>query len=210
MVVSSPCSWQQVRFSNEENDTQSTALQELTSEMINDMWYNRQEFDVIKHQVRSIVWRQQFLNGETPSSSFRKNNNHDDTDNISVLQRYGPHRSAYKKLVIRYTLHAQNHSIDPDFLRSVSTQFSARARALAANQGFEDYCEVYDPLDSLLGSATIPNDLVHGDDQEQNDADRSTFITKKRNRDDDDDDDHPYCDDERTEVPKRRRLLSST
>mmetsp|Transcript_8318 Transcript_8318/g.20029 ORF Transcript_8318/g.20029 Transcript_8318/m.20029 type:complete len:223 (-) Transcript_8318:45-713(-) len=184
---STSCCWRQVRFSNDENDTQNAPHEELSPEMINDMWYTHEE---MKHQVRSIVCR------HLHCENFGWNST---TDNISALQRYSPQRSEYKQTTLRCILQAQNQSSDPDFIRSVSIQCTVRARALAANQGLEDYCEVYDPLDSLLGSASPEKEMDYGDDREQKNADAPT--TKRKQED------HPH-DDARTEVAKRRRLSS--
>lgn len=183
----------QVRFSTDENGTHRASHEELTSEMINDIWYTPEELKDIKHEVRSLVCRH-FHRGATSSYCDRNS-----SDDIPALKRYDPQRIVHKQTTLRYVLQAQNHSSEPDFIRSVSRQFSVCARALAANQGFEDYCEVYDPLDSLVSDTSAgvtESHIVYADDQEQSSID--SFIKRKQ-------EDH-HRDDERTEISKRRRL----
>lgn len=144
-------SWRHVYFSDGENDTQrSVTHKELTPDMIQELWYSQDDIERMKNEVRCLVCKQrQIMN----TSAREATNDNSSMSTTSNLQRYGAQRSKYRRDTLQSILNAQNQNRDPEFLRQVSEQCTAWARALAANQGLEDYCEVYDPLDSLIGSA---------------------------------------------------------
>mmetsp|Transcript_39917 Transcript_39917/g.96307 ORF Transcript_39917/g.96307 Transcript_39917/m.96307 type:complete len:132 (-) Transcript_39917:101-496(-) len=98
-----------------------------------------------------------------------------------------PNARNTKKSAKYHILHAQKKSRDPEFIRSVSRRCTAWARAIAREQGFHDYCAVYDPLDGLL-------DLEDFDESFTN-----TMDEKKRIRDEEMTQEGPSS--------KRQRLL---
>lgn len=141
-----------VRFSmNDENDSQSAPHKELTAEMIDDLWYTEDEITEIKNNVRSLVIR---------NSQHKVN----DEEEMAGLEKYNPQRSEYKKAALYHILRAQSKSRDPEFLRSVSSRSTAWARTVAADQGFHDYCEIYDPLDNLLDFDNLEPMMNFNDD----------------------------------------------
>lgn len=151
-----------VHFSTDENDSQSAPHKELTTDMINGIWYNCDEIQQFKQEVRSIVIRHyQTTNGTTPPTK----------NEIPELERYGPQRSEYKRFARHHIIQAQKHSRDPNYLRSVARRCTAWARAVATDRGFHDYCAVYDPLDGLLDTADFETietiEIDANDDEEQ-------------------------------------------
>jgi len=147
-----------VQFSNDENDTHSAPHEQLSPEMIAATWYSYQEIQHFKEEVRSAVLRHYYQQGETKNED----------DEMAGLEKYDPQRSQYKQSALHYTLQAQSQSRDPSFLRSIARRCTAWARTLAINQGFNDYCAVYDPLDGLLDVADFESRAVNADDNEQN------------------------------------------
>jgi len=147
-----------VQFSNDGNDAQSAPPKELSSEMIEVIWYSSQEIQHFKEEVRSMVLRHYYQQGETKNED----------DEMAGLEKYDPRRSKYKQSALHYTLQAQSHSRDPNYLRSIARRCTAWARTLATNQGFHYYCAVYDPLDGLLDVADFESIAVNADDNEQN------------------------------------------
>ena len=113
--------------------------------MIEDMWFTYEEITKFKHDVRSLVIRKVQRNNNKGIT-----NNDDNDEEMSGLEKYNPQRSAYKKSALYHILNAQKKSRDPQFLRAVSRRSTAWARAIANEQGFKDYCAIYDPLDDLL------------------------------------------------------------
>ncbi|CAJ1965471.1 unnamed protein product [Cylindrotheca closterium] len=150
-----------VHFSADENDSRSAPHEELTLEMIDDMWYTPQHIDHFKQSVKYIIYI--ILNKEKQSED-----EHAETE-TSGLERYRPQRSEYKRSALFYTLHAQSKDRNPEFIRAVARRCTAWARSIATEQGFEDYCDVYDdPLDRLLAdsnvSATLLEDYIESND----------------------------------------------
>lgn len=146
-----------VQFSNDENNAQSAPHKELSSEMVEDIWYSSEEIQNFKEEVRSMVLQHYYKQGET------KNEN----DEMAGLEKYDPRRSRFKQSALYYTLRAQRQSRDPKFLRSVARRCTAWARALATSQGFHDHCAVYDPLDGLLDVADFESRAVNVKNDEQ-------------------------------------------
>ncbi|KAL3932771.1 MAG: hypothetical protein SGBAC_010696 [Bacillariaceae sp.] len=130
-------SFRRVRFAADENDSQSPAHRALTSEMISELWYTHEEVTKFKNDIRSLVIRQ-VQKGDLPK------------EEMMGLEKYNPQRSEFKKSAKYHILHAQRQNQDPEFLRSVSRRCTAWARAIARDQGFQDFCAVSDPLDGLL------------------------------------------------------------
>jgi hypothetical protein len=139
--------------------------------MINDMWFTHEDITKFKHEVRSLVIRKVQNGGTVPSTEKEQEND----DEMSGLEKYNPQRSAYKRSALYNVLHAQSKSRDPYFLRANSRRSTAWARAIANQQGFQDYCAVYDPLDDLL-------DFENSNFLESND-DHSSESPHKRNHD---------------------------
>ncbi|CAJ1939297.1 unnamed protein product [Cylindrotheca closterium] len=149
-----------VRFSVDENDTQSAPNQELTAEMISELWYTHEEVTGFKQEIRTLVIRRMQKGSLTE-------------DEMAGLEKYHPQRSEYKKSAKHHILHAQTKRRGPEFLRSISRRCTAWARAIATEQGFHDYCAVYDPWDGLNFESVI----VAADTN-----DSSVTITEKRMR----------------------------
>jgi hypothetical protein len=146
-----------VQFSNDENDAQSAPPKELSLEMIEVIWYSSQEIQHFKEEVRSMVLRHYYQQGETKNED----------DEMAGLEKYDPRRSKYKQSALYYTLQAQSQSRDPNFLRLVARRCTAWARTLATNQGFHDHCAVYDPLDTLFDVADFDSRAVNVNDDEK-------------------------------------------
>ena len=72
---------------------------------------------------------------------------------------------------------------EAEFLRIVSKKLTAWARDAAVSQGFADFCQVYDPLESLLGdSCENYNDSFFNENGKRNMVEESSqcFITEDR------------------------------
>lgn len=139
--VSVPQHCRHARFAVDKIDSQSAPHRTLTSSMINEMWYTPKEIDEFKQDIRSIVIRRAHKGGSLAE---------DDEDEMAGLEKYSHQRSQYKKFAKYHTLNAQSKNRDPEFLRAVSRRFTAWATSIARDQGFQDYCAAYDPLDELL------------------------------------------------------------
>mmetsp|Transcript_40961 Transcript_40961/g.98776 ORF Transcript_40961/g.98776 Transcript_40961/m.98776 type:complete len:213 (-) Transcript_40961:92-730(-) len=168
-----------VHFSDDENDSQSAPHQELTLEMITDMWHTPEQINYFKQSAKYVI-----LNKENLDL-------HDDEFAISGLERYGPKRSEYKRSALFYTLHAQHKSRNPEFIRAVARRCTGWARSVATEQGFADYCDVYDPLARLLADPNASVSLLKA-------VNKSQDIAEKRLR--------PVEDEESAVQSKRQRL----
>mmetsp|Transcript_5060 Transcript_5060/g.12072 ORF Transcript_5060/g.12072 Transcript_5060/m.12072 type:complete len:206 (+) Transcript_5060:307-924(+) len=130
-----------VSFSSDENDSQSAPHKELTSEMIQDIWYNAEEMRGFKKQAKSIIL-QRYQQPQTAQE--------EETDeNALGLERYEPKRDEFRRAAIFYTVQAQNKSKDPEFIRLIAHKCTDFARAAAVHQGMKDFAAAYYPLFSL-------------------------------------------------------------
>lgn len=155
-----------VHFSvNDENDSRSAPHQELTAEMINDMWYTPQNIDSFKENAKYAIVNQAKLSQMDDNEEF----------SMSGLERYGRQRTEYKRSALYYTLDAQRKTRNPDFIRSVARRCTAWARSVAAQQGFEDYCDVYDPLSRLLADPTFSVEILKAVNKSQGMAEKRSL-----------------------------------
>jgi hypothetical protein len=117
----------------------------LTEEDCEALWYQPKEVAAFKADVRYLIM---YYAGSRSSSM-----SHAEDDDMRGLERYNLERSTYKKSAIYYVLMAQKKSKgNPKVIRMVSKRCTGWAQELALHQGFEDFCAVYDPLETLLGS----------------------------------------------------------
>jgi hypothetical protein len=116
----------------------------LTEEDCEALWYQPEEVAAFKADIRYLI----MYYAESRSSCT----SHDEDDDMRGLERYNLERSTYKKSAIYYVLMAQKKSKgNPKVIRMVSKRCTGWAQELALHQGFEDFCAVYDPLETLLG-----------------------------------------------------------
>ena len=164
-----------VRFAldetNNKSDAEVSVSPPLASELPDyrsiqdDLWYRSEEIAAFKRDARNIV-------------AFRKKIAKKDEDDVYGLGRYSLERAKHKRriihciLVVASRIGLKNESGAEEFLRAVSERLSERARKEAQTQGFFDFCEVYDPLESLLG------DDGKGEENSYNDY----FFNKKHKR----------------------------
>lgn len=101
------------------------------------LWYSQSEIMIFKLKAKAEI-----LKGKQTS------------EDTSGFERFDATRSKYKKSALHYVLMSQKVKRDPDFQRYISLRCTSWAKLLALNQGFEDFCKVYDPLSSLFGDDT--------------------------------------------------------
>jgi hypothetical protein len=127
-----------VRFNLEKIEISDNAapplMKELTIETVRQLWYSQGEILTFKQHAKAIVLH-------------RKQT----TEDTSGFERFDITRAKYKKTALHYVLLSQKVQRDPEFQSYISRRCTARAKIIALNQGLEDFCEVYDPLISLLG-----------------------------------------------------------
>jgi hypothetical protein len=109
----------------------------LTPEICRELWYQPDEINDFKKETRSLVLDVGNAKGG---------------DELCGLERFSFERARYKRRVIRYVLLAQKQK-GAEFMREIAEKLTAWARDIAEAQGFADFCQVYDPLESLLGSS---------------------------------------------------------
>lgn len=105
------------------------------------LWYQRAEISAFKSDARNVI-----LLGATRGDVCFE-------EELSGLERFNLQRSLGKKAAIQYVLLAQKKNKGPEFIRLVYEKCNAWAMEFAVDQGFKDFCQVYDPLESLLGSS---------------------------------------------------------
>mmetsp|Transcript_111306 Transcript_111306/g.156250 ORF Transcript_111306/g.156250 Transcript_111306/m.156250 type:complete len:202 (+) Transcript_111306:85-690(+) len=108
----------------------------LTDETCRQLWYQPDEIGYFKHDTRNLVLFGQSFGGD---------------DDMSGLERYNMERSKHKRDVLHYILAIHRLGKDADFLGKASRTSTAWASDIASQQGFYDYCAVYDPLAVCLG-----------------------------------------------------------
>lgn len=160
-----------VRFVLDKNDETSTvektSAPPLTPESCRELWYEPHEIDGFKKEARDLV-----LYGGTGAG-----------DDLCGLERFSFERSKQKRRVLRYVIYMQKQRKEAEFLRIVSKKLTAWARDAAVSQGFADFCQVYDPLESLLGdSCENYNDSFFNENGKRNMVEESSqcFITEDR------------------------------
>jgi hypothetical protein len=150
---------------------------ELTMDQAHQLWYKQSEIAAFKSSARRIVLSTGTVDEQPDEGEC----------DPSGLERFSLQRSFHKKRAIQCVVKASKRrkdltplfvasgrvcSLEPDLMiseNSVSLIYqhcSAVATEIALEQGFKDFCQVYDPLASLLGDANI-------DDMEDMNSDRS-------------------------------------
>eukprot|EP00339_Tiarina_fusa_P019091 CAMPEP_0117050154 /NCGR_PEP_ID=MMETSP0472-20121206/34630_1 /TAXON_ID=693140 ORGANISM="Tiarina fusus, Strain LIS" /NCGR_SAMPLE_ID=MMETSP0472 /ASSEMBLY_ACC=CAM_ASM_000603 /LENGTH=195 /DNA_ID=CAMNT_0004763831 /DNA_START=103 /DNA_END=690 /DNA_ORIENTATION=+ len=121
----------------------------LTDETCAELWYQPDEIACLKHDTRNMVLYGQNSFGET---------------DMSGLERYSMERSRHKKEVIRYVLMVHRMGKDADCLGDASRNSTSWAAGVAAQQGYNDYVEVYNPLPELvIDDAEYADFMRYGD-----------------------------------------------
>ena len=131
-----------VHFERSETDTRDCEgagplFQTLDEQTCSEIWYNPVEIGQFKKEARKIIL-------QSP----------EDEDKLCGLERFNYERSMGKKSVLRLVLRAQKEDKRPEFIRQVYEKCASWATEYALEQGFVDFCRVYDPLQSLLGTAS--------------------------------------------------------
>ncbi|CAJ1948565.1 unnamed protein product [Cylindrotheca closterium] len=121
-----------VCFSNEENAA-SSPLKEITNEHVANVWYSKGEIGSFKAQAKYLV-----LSGLPPK------------EDTFGLERYQLERSRQKRATVNYVVLSQKVNRDSEFQSYISRRNSSTSKEAALNQALENFCQVYDPLSSLL------------------------------------------------------------
>jgi hypothetical protein len=119
-------------------------FQTLTLETCQELWYQPKEIAVFKAVTRQLI-----LYGKASLPQGRSGQ--EEEDGMDGLERFNLERSKHKKTSIHCVILAQQQQKGPDFLKIISKKCTRRANDLAVMQGFQDFVQVYDPLESLLG-----------------------------------------------------------
>lgn len=129
-----------VSFNLDKENAAPSPMKEITPEHATDMWYSKQDIRSFQSEVRSFVL------GGLPSS-----------DETFGLERYQIERSRQKKSAVSRVVLSQQVKKDPEFQSYISRNHTFTFKELALNQALENYCDVYDPLGSLLEGGDIFN-----------------------------------------------------
>ena len=123
----------------------------LTEDICKELWFQQSEIANIRTTTRNIILF------SDPKS-----------EDLAGLERFRNfERSQRKKSANRFVLLAQWKGFDSNFIGKISEECSQWAVTEAALQGFRDFCQVYDPLESLLGPQppssppTTPSPCAH-------------------------------------------------
>lgn len=102
----------------------------LTTETCRQLWYQADEINHIKSNVRDLVYYGRSHNGDR---------------DMSGLQRFRVERAQHKRDVIQYILkvHRKIGIQNAEFLDKASRQSSAWAKNVARFQAYQDFCSVY-------------------------------------------------------------------
>jgi hypothetical protein len=153
-------------------------FQTLTLETCQELWYQPKEIAVFKAITRQLI-----LYGK---ATLSQGGSGQEEDGLDGLERFNLERSKHKKTSIHCVILAQQQQKGPDFLKIISKKCTRRANDLAVMQGFQDFIQAYDPLESLLGSnAAVQNynDYFFNEQEEGN-----NHHNKRAHEDDNDDD----------------------
>ena len=115
-----------VSFSSEEN------VKEISTSNT-DSWYSKNDISSFKMQVKSFVLGQT----STEEEAFG-------------MERYQFERRQQKKTALRHIVLSQQVKKDPEFQRYISRHQTATSKEMALNEALANFCDVYDPLSSLL------------------------------------------------------------
>ena len=137
----------------------------LKLETAQEIWYLQSEIASFKREARNIL-----LYGKT-----------EEKDELCGLERFNLERSIQKKNAVKYVMLAQKLQKGADFVKEVYRQCTTWATDLALVQGFNDFCEVYDPLKSLLGDncAENYNDCFFSEKKRPLSVDENSFETRR-------------------------------
>ncbi|CAJ1948577.1 unnamed protein product [Cylindrotheca closterium] len=108
-------------------------ITEITQEHLTNNWYSKRDIRAFREQAKELV-----LSG-LPSN-----------EETFGLERYKLERSRQKKSTVKYVVLSQKVVKDPGFQRYISRRRTSTSKEAALNQALENFCEVYDPLSSLL------------------------------------------------------------
>lgn len=100
-------------------------------------WYSTNEIRSFKAQVKALV-----------SKGLPSN------EEIFGMERYAWDRQSSRKKIVKYVFLSQKINRDPEFQNYISRRRSSAYKEMALNQALENFCEVYDPLSSLLGDGS--------------------------------------------------------
>eukprot|EP00526_Cylindrotheca_closterium_P019042 CAMPEP_0113629664 /NCGR_PEP_ID=MMETSP0017_2-20120614/15403_1 /TAXON_ID=2856 /ORGANISM="Cylindrotheca closterium" /LENGTH=223 /DNA_ID=CAMNT_0000540079 /DNA_START=52 /DNA_END=723 /DNA_ORIENTATION=+ /assembly_acc=CAM_ASM_000147 len=120
-------------FEKENPAAAPSPVKEITLDHITNVWYSKGEIRSFKTQAKSLILRGLPSNEETFG-----------------MERYQLERSRTKKNTVKYVVLSQKVKSDPEFQSYISRRNSSTAKEFALDQALENFCEVYDPLSSLL------------------------------------------------------------
>jgi hypothetical protein len=135
-----------VRFQEENTTFIPPLLSELTLDQAEKLWYQRSDIAAFKCHVQKLL-----LQGR---------NQYDHQEDRSGLERFNLDRSLHKKRTNHCVVQAWkkrkvlSHATtigSPEIVSQIYRNHSAVSTELALEQGLEDFCQVYDPFESLLG-----------------------------------------------------------
>lgn len=115
-----------VSFSSEES------VKEIASSAT-DSWYSKTDIVCFQMQIRSVLMG--LIKEEETTFG---------------MERYGSERRLQRKTALRHIVLSQKVKKDPEFQRYISRQRTSASKATALNLALENYCEVYEPLSSLV------------------------------------------------------------
>ncbi|KAL3937685.1 MAG: hypothetical protein SGBAC_007255 [Bacillariaceae sp.] len=130
-----------VCFSFDQENTAPSPVKEITHEHNTNAWYSKGEISSFKAHTKSLVVR------GLPSE-----------DETFGMERFLRDRSQQKKSTVRYVVLSQKVNKDPEFQSYISRRNSSTSKETALNQALENFCDVYDPLSSLLEGGDNYND----------------------------------------------------
>jgi len=135
-----------VCFSLDKENAAPSPMKEITPEHVTDMWYSRKEIRSFQAEVKSVI-----LSG-LPSS-----------EETYGMERYQAERTRQKKSIVSYVVLSQKVKKDPEFQSYISRRHTSSFKEMALNQALENFCEVYDPLGSLLDGGDNYNGYFSSD-----------------------------------------------
>jgi hypothetical protein len=138
----------------------------LTDQTCGELWYQPDEIAALKHDTRNLVLYGRNSFGETE---------------MSGLERYSAPRTRHKKECTRYIL-AIFHlpcGKDVECLGDAARNSTYWACNVASQQGYYDYCAVYDPLANILKDDVDFKDFVENGDKRKAEPLSAVFCGRK-------------------------------
>jgi hypothetical protein len=161
--------------------TAPSLFETLSEEICQRLWFQDSEIAAFRSETRSLI-----LYGKQSED-----------DDFAGLERFSLERSNRKKTAIQLVLLAQRKGNDASFIQAIATECSEWAVTAGVLQGFQDFCQVYDPLTSLLGANddddsagdTSYNDTLFGTNTSSTSSGSSIGegLKKRKSRDSDSD-----------------------